>query len=184
MRHAAGPFAGLWTRSQGRNGNPPRELPCPGLNKRPRRVSNGVKMSPNPFVRVVIPALLLITAGCVSTPAQRVAGSASFDTYPSAVQGKILNSEVDVGFTQDMVRLALGRPDRVSRMQTVEGDSEVWTYDERRLRVGFSFGIAGGGGSTRTGAGASVGGRDWDTDVKTRVIFEGGVVSAVEKRVS
>lgn len=146
-------------------------------------MSNGVTMSPSPLVRVVVPAFLLLAAGCASTPAQRIANNAAFDTYPAAVQEKILNGEVDVGFTQEMVRLALGKPDRVSRRQTASGESEVWIYTEQRPRLGFSFGVAGGGGSTRTGAGVSIGGRDWSREPGTRVIFEAGIVTAVETRV-
>jgi hypothetical protein len=143
-------------------------------------------MKQNSILRVLIASLVLIAAGCASTPAQRVAGSSAFDTYPSAVQEKILNGEVDVGFTEEMVRLALGNPDRVSRRETSAGDSEVWSYEERKPRFSLGFGVSGGGGHTHTGAGVMVGsgGRDWSDGAKTRVIFREGKVTAIETRQS
>lgn len=156
------------------------------LNPTRSPVSNPRTMKQTPIVRVALVSLILIAAGCASTPAQRIAGSADFDNYPSAVQEKILNGEVDIGFTEEMVRLALGAPDRVSRRQTAEGESEVWGYSERKPRISFGFGVGGGGGHTRTGAGVMVGsgGRDWGDGARTRVIFREGKVSAIETRES
>jgi hypothetical protein len=143
-------------------------------------------MKQTPILRMMIASLVLIAAGCASTPAQRVAGSSAFDTYPSAVQEKILNGQVDVGFTEEMVELALGEPDRVSRRQTSEGDSEVWSYEDRKPRISFGIGVSGGGGHTRTGGGVMVGsgGRDWSDGARTRVIFREGRVTAIETRES
>lgn len=140
-------------------------------------------MKQTPILRMVMAVtVILMAAGCASTPAQRVAGSTAFDTYPSAIQEKILNGEVDVGFTEEMVRLALGKPDRVSSRQTTAGDSEVWSYEDKKARFSFGFGVSGGGGHTHTGAGVMVGGRDWSDGARTRVIFREGKVTAVETR--
>lgn len=145
-------------------------------------VSNTAMMKQAPILRLVLVSLVLMAAGCASTPAQRIAGSKAFDTYPSAIQEKILNGEVDVGFTEEMVRLALGEPDRVTRRETAQGDSEVWGYSERKPRISLGFGVSGGGGHTRTGAGVIVGGRDWSDGSRIRVIFRDGKVTAVETR--
>lgn len=159
------------------------EAPAPRvLNPRHRMVSNAHTMKQAQFGRVVFVSLVLIAAGCASTPAQRIAGSSAFDTYPSAIQEKILAGEVDVGFTEEMVRLALGKPDQVSRRQTSDGESEVWSYMDRKPRLSFGFGVGGGSGRTHTGAGVMVGGRDWSDGAQTRVIFREGTVTAVESR--
>ena len=127
-------------------------------------------------------SIVLIATGCVSTPASRIAGSKEFDTYPSAVQEKIINGQVDVGFTAEMVRLALGNPDRISSRQSSKGDSEVWSYDSHKPHVSFSFGVVSGGRHSATGAGVSVGDRGWRDEEWIRVIMKDGVVTAVERR--
>ena len=153
------------------------------LNPRGRMVSNPRTMKHTRFLRVaVFSTIALFAGGCASTPAQRIAGSAEFDTYPSAIQEKILDGEVDVGFTEEMVRLALGSPDSISRRQTASGDSEVWSYVENEPRFSFGFGVVGGSGHTRTGAGVVVGGRDWSDGAWMRVIFREGKVTTVETR--
>lgn len=152
------------------------------LNPGRLMVSNPGTMKQNPVLRAMIATLVLMVAGCASTPAQRVAGSTAFDTYPSAIQEKILAGEVDVDFTEEMVRLALGKPDQVSRRQTSEGDAEVWSYMDRKPSISFGFGVGGGSGRTHTGAGVMVGGRDWSDGARTRVIFRDGKVTAVESR--
>jgi hypothetical protein len=90
-------------------------------------------------------ALSLAFAGC-STPDSRIEkNSAAFASYPPAVQTKIRAGEVDVGFTAEMVTLALGKPDRVVRRQTAEGETEVWAYADKSPTIGFGFGVGGGG---------------------------------------
>lgn len=40
----------------------------------------------------------------------------------------IRRGQVDIGFTGEMVRLALGEPDRISTRRDTDGTSEVWSY--------------------------------------------------------
>lgn len=131
-------------------------------------------------------ALVLMVAGCASTPEQRIAQSESYETYPAEVRQKIRNGQVDVGFTPDMVTLALGKPSRVSRRQSASGEAEVWSYDENKPRISFGFGVGSFGGRSGTSAGVMVGsgGRDWSDGAWIRVIFEEGKVAAVETRES
>jgi hypothetical protein len=122
-------------------------------------------------------------AGC-STVSSRIARDREeFDRYPLAVREKIAAGEVDVGFTPDQVRMALGEPDRVATRTTPDGVSEVWGYRKKgpRFSVGVGVGVFGGGGSTRvgTGVGVSTGG-DRRDDERLRVIFERGEVTAIE----
>jgi hypothetical protein len=72
---------------------------------------------------------LFAVAGCVSTPAKRIqADPATFARFPPDVQAKVQKGEVEVGFTRDMVRLALGRPQRISTRTTEAGQLEIWLY--------------------------------------------------------
>ena len=126
-------------------------------------------------------ALALALAGC-STPDSRIEkNSAAFAGYPPAVQAKIRAGEVDVGFTSEMVQMALGKPDRVLRRRSAAGESEVWIYADKSPTFSFGVGIGGGGhhSSGGVGVGASTEG---DRDDRLRVIFDLGKVSAVERR--
>ena len=136
------------------------------------------------MTRTILTLLLVgLLAGC-STVSSRIARDReAFDRYPLAVQEKIAAGEVDVGFTPEQVRMALGDPDRVATRTTPDGTSEVWGYRKKgpRFSVGVGVGVFGGGGSTRvgTGVGVNTGGNRPD-DERLRVIFDHGAVSAIE----
>jgi hypothetical protein len=60
---------------------------------------------------------------------RRIAGAWSdFSAYSPEIQDKIRQGQVDVGFTQPMVRLALGGPDRIFSRKTGAGLSTIWSY--------------------------------------------------------
>ncbi|MFH1498114.1 MAG: hypothetical protein ABII82_09850 [Verrucomicrobiota bacterium] len=122
-----------------------------------------------------------VLSGCQSTPEKRIAkNQTAFESMPAEVQLKIRKGEVAVGFTEQQVRLAKGEPDRIGRRTTGAGESVVWTYEKRSGGLGFGLGIGGGSGGLGGGVGVSTGGGR--TDVDARVVFEGGVVTAVENR--
>lgn len=123
---------------------------------------------------------VLFVAGCQSTPEKRIAkNQETFAAMPADAQAKIRRGEVAVGFTEEQVRLAKGDPDRVGRRTTAGGESVVWTYEKRSGGFGFGVGVGGGSGGVGGGVGLSTGGGSVDVD--SRVIFEGGVVTAVER---
>jgi hypothetical protein len=81
-----------------------------------------------------------------------------FDSYPAEVQQNIRKGEIDVGYSQEMVEMALGKPDRKVEMQTEDGITEVWTY--RKSVPGFSVGMGSGsyiGSGVGIGTGVAVG---------------------------
>jgi hypothetical protein len=127
-------------------------------------------------------AAFTILAGC-STPGSRIkANQAAFDALPAQTQANIRKGVVEVGYTQAMVEMALGKPDRRYTRTTGAGQTEVWAYRDKGPAFSIGLGIGGGGGSTGVGGGIGVstaGDRDED---KMRVLFDGeGKVSAVEK---
>ncbi len=70
-----------------------------------------------------------LLAGCVSTPERRIERNpALFASFPPEAQARVRKGEVAVGFTKDMVRLAIGEPRHVHARTTQAGESEVWTY--------------------------------------------------------
>lgn len=132
--------------------------------------------------RLLIPALAfaLIVAGC-STPDSRIEkNSAAFSSYPPAAQAKIRAGEVDVGFTEEMVRMALGKPDRVMRRVSVEAETVVWAYADKAPVIGFGIGI--GGGSRHSGGGVAIGtSTGGDRGDRVHVVFKAGRVTAIDR---
>lgn len=131
------------------------------------------------FVFVVVAGLL--AAGC-STVQSRISNNrAAFASWPPDIQQKVSAGDVDVGFTVDQVRVALGEPDAVFSRTTPQGHFEVWSYRDRGPRFAFGFGMGSfhGGSGYSTGVGVAGPARP---DEKMRVTFDPfGRVSAVER---
>lgn len=152
-----------------RSANPPQQT-----NFRPTRMKT-------PLALVVLGFLAAGLCGC-SSPDSRIKEHAStFNRLSSEDQGKIRGGKVEVGYTQEMVLMALGEPDRRYSRTTSEGTSEVWAYRDRSPRVSLGFGVAGGGGGSGIGAGVGISSGD-QRDDRVRVIFNNGRVSAIERR--
>ncbi|HWA27175.1 MAG TPA: hypothetical protein VG734_16080 [Lacunisphaera sp.] len=137
--------------------------------------------------RCLLLAATLFAAGCASsTPQSRISRNhQAFESFPSEVQRKISAGVVDVGFTPQMVRMALGEPAREFSRRTENGTTEVWVYNDKSPRVSVGFGV--GFGSYGRHSASSVGvststGSGYDRDERMRVEFRDGYVSEVEYR--
>ena len=97
-------------------------------------------------MKILIAALITGTAlltGCVSTPQSRVDENRDlFESFTANQKETILKGEVDLDFTEEMVMMAAGLPDRKAKKRTKDGTTEVWTYFEYRARP--IHGYAGG----------------------------------------
>ncbi|HQF38872.1 MAG TPA: hypothetical protein PK322_07115 [Opitutaceae bacterium] len=133
------------------------------------------------LLALAVLACALAFAGC-STPDSRIEkNSAAFASYAPAVQAKIRAGEVDVGFTPEMVTMALGKPSQIRRRQSAEGETEVWVYADKSPT--FSFGVGVGGGGHHSGGGVAVGtSTGGEREDRLRVIFQAGKVTAIERR--
>jgi|CXWL01.1.fsa_nt_gi hypothetical protein len=122
-------------------------------------------------------------AGCSTVSSRIKKHQAAFDASSPEVQQKIRDRQVDVGFTQEQVAMALGRPDRTYTRKTSSSTQEVWAYGSGGgSSVGFGFGMASGWSpmySGGVGINSSDGGYYED---RIRVVFENGVVASVENR--
>lgn len=129
---------------------------------------------------VILSAALLLLAGCASTPQDRISQNrAAFESLPSDVQKKVSAGQVDIGFTEQMVTLALGKPGRRFTRADANGESEVWVYYKRQPHFGFGFGVSSGGyGGVSSGVAVSTA-NDPDDETQ-RVIFHEGKVTAIE----
>ena len=131
--------------------------------------------------------IALLAAGCY-TPASRIKKNPElFAGFPEDVQANVKAGRIDIGYTKDMVFIALGKPDRQYSRQTATGLTEVWAYityetttDRQRIDGRFR-------GRDSTGVYRTVDGPAW-VDVqqkreyeKLRVEFEGDTVRAIER---
>lgn len=74
-------------------------------------------------------ALLALGLVACSTPDSRIRRNPEiFSRLAPAQQEMIRHGQVGLGFTPDMVKLALGDPDRVIQRQDEKGTSEIWSY--------------------------------------------------------
>jgi hypothetical protein len=139
-----------------------------------------------PLLRASVIALTLVVAGCSTVDSRIDKNRAAFNTWPPAVQDKVVRGQIDVGFTTDQVRVALGEPDRIWSRTTADGTSEVWSYRDRGPRFGFGVGVGMGSFGSRGGSFGSIGigtGHGYRDDEKIGVVFDRtGQVSSIETR--
>lgn len=137
---------------------------------------------------VVIVSAAIMAAGCVSTPERRILKEPGvFAAFPAPVQDKVRRGEIDVGFTRDMVRLAMGAPHQLQSRTTEAGVTEIWIYMGARYVSRME--PANGGYWYRDRAGRLRRSYDslWinhdyrETFPIMRVEFVGGVVKAIER---
>jgi hypothetical protein len=123
-------------------------------------------------------ALGLIAVVACSTTGSRIRSEqALFDSYPPEIQQNIRNGTIEVGYTPEMVHMALGKPDHKSQFDTEDGAFEVWTYEKSRPGIGFGIGTGSMIGShVGVGTGVSVG-EPASTEEQAVVQFRDGRVS-------
>lgn len=85
-----------------------------------------------------------------------------------------------MGFTPEMVIMALGEPARKFMRKTEVGDTEVWSYHDDSPKFSFGLGVGSGGRGSSVGGGVGVSTGGYDPEEKIRVEFRGGAVTAVD----
>jgi len=80
-------------------------------------------------LRLTILVLALALAGC-STFEKRSAEKAEiYARLDAETQGKLKQGLVEIGYTPDMVYIALGTPDQRNETVTTQGRKEIWIYN-------------------------------------------------------
>lgn len=125
-------------------------------------------------------SLLLLAVGCSSVSSRISKNRSEYETWPMEVREKVAAGQVDIGFTPDQVRMALGDPERVATRTTADGQSEAWIYRKSSPRIGIGFGVGSYSRNSAVGVGVSSGGWPLRPDESKRVVFEGGQVASVE----
>ena len=81
--------------------------------------------------------IALVGAGC-STPETRIRENPEiFNRLSTQEQELIRQGRVAIGFDQEMVKLAVGEPDRVWSRVDAEGATESWSYTTYESADGF-----------------------------------------------
>ena len=77
---------------------------------------------------ILVFAGLVLLAGCSTSETRIKNNPEAFDRCTPQQQELIKQGRVAVGFDQEMVRLSLGDPDRITTRTDTSGQSEVWHY--------------------------------------------------------
>ena len=77
---------------------------------------------------------LLLAAGCATTQRRIERNAELFATFSPEVQRDVEAGVVRLGFTPDMVLLAVGRPSHVQNRLEESGSITVWRYTAYRWR--------------------------------------------------
>lgn len=81
-----------------------------------------------PWKTIICTGALLFVAGC-ATPESRIRKNPElFNSFPLDVQANVRKGQIDIGFTKEMVTMALGKPDYIYLRRTESGTTEVWSY--------------------------------------------------------
>ncbi|OAM87936.1 hypothetical protein OH491_09125 [Termitidicoccus mucosus] len=134
------------------------------------------------IISLAMGMMALLSTGCSTRDGRIKKNQTAFDALPAEEQANIRAGKVGIGYTPEMVTMALGKPDRVYNRTTANGAVEVWAYRSKAPAFSFGVGVGGGGGSTAVGTGVGVTTGGDQSDDKVRVVFEGGKVSAIESR--
>lgn len=80
-----------------------------------------------PSLAIALPLLLL---GACNTVEKRIEEKpAAFAAADPATQEKVRKNVVEVGFSTDLVYIALGKPNEERRTQTTNGETLTWIYN-------------------------------------------------------
>ncbi len=107
--------------------------------------------------KIIVCALSLVLLSACSTTNSRIRQQQElFDSYPPATQAAIQNSEINLGFTENMVHMALGKPSHTATQATTDGTLTTLSFSKKRPGLGISIGGGSFGGSTGISGGVGV----------------------------
>lgn len=129
----------------------------------------------------IVAMAVLAMAGCASVDSRVKDHESAFNSWPADVQQKVRAGKVEMGFSREMVEVALGKPDRVATRTTDHGQAEVWIFADKGPRFSIGLGVGSARGSSAVGGGVTVG-EGFRNDEAMRVIFENDRVTAIETR--
>lgn len=76
--------------------------------------------------------LALLLGGCSTIPSRIEEKSTAFAALDADTQNKIRRGQVEVGYSPDLVYIALGTPDERLSKTSTSGTTETWIYNSYR----------------------------------------------------
>jgi len=131
------------------------------------------------FSHALTACLILSALACSTTNSRIKADQDLFESYSAEDQAAIRAGQVEVGFSEDMVRMALGKPNETTIEIDDQGEILVWAWTKSRPGISVGFG-GGSGGYGYGGVGGGVGvGTPARKDLEALVEFVDGRVTSV-----
>lgn len=84
--------------------------------------------SPRTFLIILVTALLGL-AGCQTVESRIKEKPEAFAQVDKETQDKIRQGIIDIGFSEDLVYLALGKPDQKKESVSATGNTTTWIYN-------------------------------------------------------
>jgi hypothetical protein len=81
----------------------------------------------------------LLFSGCNTAAVRVLTNYETFSQLDPKVRANILRGRVELGYTHEMVRLAVGRPNYASSAAAVKGGYDVWSYTALDVASANSF---------------------------------------------
>lgn len=81
-----------------------------------------------PILLTMLSALALLAAGCSTVNSRIKEHERFFASLSPEAQAKLRARTVELGYTPEMVYIALGRPDTKSEKITAKGNEQTWIY--------------------------------------------------------
>jgi hypothetical protein len=75
-------------------------------------------------------AILIWAGGCSTVKSRIEEKAAVFNSLDPQAQARLRQGIVDIGYTEDMVYIAMGRPDQTKERQAEGGVETEWIYNE------------------------------------------------------
>lgn len=150
------------------------------------------KLPKLPFLALFGAALLLLT-GCSTINSRINANVALFETLPADTQEKLRKGIVEVGFTPEMVYIAMGEPNERRSARSASRERTTWVYKVYfrdwvgRTLVGYERIVVYDPETKKTYVYHEPVYRDFyrdRTEERVRIMFENGAVSVIEERKS
>jgi hypothetical protein len=85
-------------------------------------------MKTKSFVLLPLFGAALLLSACSTISSRINEKSTVFNSLDPATQAQIQHGDIGIGFTPDMVYMALGKPDAKRYRRTADGTAETWIY--------------------------------------------------------
>jgi hypothetical protein len=83
---------------------------------------------------LVLGVVLALAVGGCATPAARIKRNPDlFAGFPPEIQAAVREGQIALGYTREMVYIALGKPAREYDREDTDGVAEVWAYTDRNI---------------------------------------------------